>query len=74
MTSLFPRPRSLEGVPENIDIECYPRLICDECGDESDLHARGWQGLLALEAHGSEMVAVFCPSCVEAEFSDDEVS
>ena len=64
----------MADVARNVDIDHYTRLICEECGDKSDLHARGWQGLLALEADCSETVAIFCPRCVEAEFSDDEFS
>ena len=58
-------------MPANIDIKRAPRLICDECGDESDPYACGWEGYLALEEGGSTMVTVFCPSCVEEEFSDE---
>jgi hypothetical protein len=55
-------------VPEDIDVDHSPRLICEECGCESDDHAWGWEAHLGLDDDGTESVAVFCPDCV-AEFS-----
>jgi hypothetical protein len=42
------------------------RLICADCGMESDEVARGWRGYLAAENFSDhDEVIVFCPSCAE---------
>jgi len=61
------------GYVHNVDEELKTKrlihLRCDECGEVSDLQARGWQAYLAHEDGGSESVAVFCPWCV-VEFAE----
>lgn len=48
------------------------RLICDECGIESDEGARAWRGYLGIEdfSHHDEVI-VFCPACAIREFGSD---
>jgi hypothetical protein len=55
-------------MPEDIDVDQSPRLICGEYGCESDDRAWGWEAYLGFENDGTESVAFFCPDCV-AEFS-----
>ena len=54
---------------DELDTERLQRLVCEECGCESDLEARGWEGHRALEDDGTESVLFFCPRCVNEEFS-----
>jgi hypothetical protein len=54
-------------VPEDTDVDQSPRLICDECGCQSDDRALSWEAYLGREGDGTK-TAVFCPDCV-AEFS-----
>jgi hypothetical protein len=46
---------------EDVDTERSPRLVCEECGCDSDNGTRGWEGHLAQEEDGSVTVAFFCP-------------
>ena len=41
-------------------VEQSPRLICEECGCESDDRAWSWEAHLGFEEDGTESVAVFC--------------
>jgi rubrerythrin len=43
-------------------------LVCDECGATSPPDAKGWRGYITV--HGEAVM--FCPACVEREFSDDD--
>ena len=51
-------------VDDELETERSQVLFCEECGCDSDFHARGWEGHLGLEDDGSESVAFFCPECV----------
>jgi hypothetical protein len=44
------------------------RLVCVECGVESDEDARSWRTYLTLEADGSAEAWSYCPRRAQAEF------
>lgn len=45
------------------------RLICIECCQLSDDHARHWEGYLVdLDDDGNEEAVFYCPSCSFREF------
>jgi hypothetical protein len=50
------------------------RLICGECGRESEEHARGWHGLVLSDDDElplqDDEVALFCAECWEREFGE----
>ena len=53
---------------DDLDLQRSSRLICEECSEESDVYARGWEGHLALEDDGTELVLFFCPRCADDGF------
>jgi hypothetical protein len=46
------------------------RLVCRECGCESDEDALGWQAFLSDDPRDDDPVVtvVFCPACALREF------
>jgi hypothetical protein len=51
-------------VDDELGTERSQRLVCEECGCESDVFASASQGHLALEDDDTVWVAFFCPECL----------
>jgi hypothetical protein len=56
--------------------DCEPRrLVCAECGAESDDRAEGWQALILSDDEKLPLrvdrVETWCPECAAREFDQD---
>jgi len=51
------------------------RLVCAECGRESDDHAHGWRASFVSAVDelplGDDELLAWCPTCAEREFGTD---
>jgi hypothetical protein len=46
--------------------------VCLECGRETTGAEKGWRAVLAGGVEDELEVAVYCPSCAEREFGENE--
>jgi hypothetical protein len=55
-----------------MDADSVSPLVSVECGLERMGPAKGWRAMLAGGYEGELEVPVYCPSCAEREFGEDE--
>jgi hypothetical protein len=58
-------PAYISGVDDELETERSQHLVCEECGCESDVFTRGWEGHLGIEDDDSVSLVFFCPECVD---------